>query len=119
MIRKSLLALAALALASTTALAASPAVEISKDGTRVTVPRGVGHTYYRPGVQTPGLATIFSNIGYKYPNGLYFCCYGATVGGPSSGVGQIWIAQAFTPASSMTVHEISASIGCHLPFLSL
>jgi hypothetical protein len=112
MIRKSLLALAALALASTTALAANDiGATVSKDGLKTMVPQGAVHTFVRGGIRDPKLTEIFSDIGVKYPKGLYFCCYGGTIGGPTSQVGQIWQAEAFTPTANATVTEIDAGVG--------
>jgi len=56
--------------------------------------------------------TVFSNIGYKYPDGLYFCCFGNTISGPNSQIGDtIWPAAEFTPASDATIKEIDVALG--------
>jgi hypothetical protein len=106
-------ALAALALA---ALAASPAasktihgVTVNKDGT-VSVPNGVGH-YVAPPPHVKGAHVIYSNIARKYPQGLYFCCSGAIVAGPTSAINmQDWAAIQFTPAADATVQEIDVAV---------
>jgi hypothetical protein len=106
-------ALAVLALA---ALAASPAasktihgVTVSKDGT-VSVPNWTG-TYVAPPPHVEGAHVIYSNIARKYPQGLYFCCSGATVAGPTSALNmQDWAAIQFTPSADATVQEIDVPV---------
>lgn len=106
-------ALAALALA---ALAASPAaaktingVTVNKDGT-VSVSKATG-VYVAPPPHIKGAHVIYSNIARKYPQGLYFCCAGATVAGPSSALNmQDWAAIQFTPSADATVQEIDVAV---------
>src|SRR5436305_15252213 len=94
--------LAALALA---ALAASPAaaktidgVSVSKDGRMLKILKGNGR-YFAPPRHEKDSQVIFSNVAVKYPQGLYFCCSGATIAGPTSALGfQSWPAIQFTPA---------------------
>jgi len=112
MIRKALFALAALALGSSAALALPNGVVVSKDGRTVTVPHGVA-SYVHPGMHVPkGGKMLFSNIGYDYPKGLYFCCYGGTISGPTSALGfSNWIGVAFTPANTGKITEIELGVG--------
>lgn len=112
MIRKALLALAMLSLASTTALAAGgTAATVSKDRLKTMIPFPTQQSYVNPGIRVPGPEPIFSNIGTAYPKGLYFCCYGGTIGGPASQVGQVWQAEAFTPSGNFKVTNIDAAVG--------
>ena len=43
-----------------------------------------------------GLVKIFSNLASEYPNGEFWCCTGYNIMGPSSGIGEQWMAAAFT-----------------------
>lgn len=110
MIKKALVLLAALAFAATTAQAAGVnGASASKDKLTTTVRAGSMH--YTPSGQPRGDA-IFDNIGFHYPKGLYFCCYGDTISGPNSQIGQtIWPAAQFTPASDATIKTIDVAVG--------
>jgi hypothetical protein len=62
-------------------------------------------------IKDSGLVTIFSNLAAKYPKGKYWCCTGYNVMGPSSGVGEQWMAAAFTPGADHTVTRIEVAVG--------
>jgi len=111
MIKRVLVALAALAFAGSAASAAGvTGATLSKDKRTTSVTAGSGH--YAPPAVLPGKSAIFSNVGTKYPKGLYFCCYGNTISGPDSVVGAAYsVALQFTPASDMTAKEIDAGVG--------
>src|SRR2546430_14505383 len=81
MIRITLLTSAALALVATGAYA-GPQVTLSKDNRTVSVAVGKPGTAGSP-VQFAGTYSV-NTFAKKYPNGLYFCCYGDTLSGPSS-----------------------------------
>src|SRR4051812_10013873 len=67
--------------------------------------------YIAPVKHEPGTHALFNNIGLKYPKGLYFCCFGLTIAGPTSSVGfQSWIAIKFTPDADALVTEIDAAV---------
>src|ERR1700761_6726073 len=104
MIKRVLVAFAALALAGSAASAAGVnGATLSKDKRTTSVSMSSGH--FSPTV-LPKKATAFSNVGLAYPKGLYFCCYGDTVSGPTSAVGAAYsVALQFTPASDMTAKE--------------
>lgn len=118
MIRKALLTLAALALASSPAFAAglkSPAgasgATLSKDKRMTTATMPVhGIAPYRLKIE-PDLSPIIDNLAHAYPDGTYFCCSGWTIGGPTSLVGQIWLAVSFTPATAVKAKQIALGIG--------
>jgi len=109
MIKKVLVALAALALAGSAASAAGVnGATLSKDKRFTSVGAGSGH--YAP-TALPRKEAIFSNVGTKYPKGLYFCCYGNTISGPDSIVGAAYsVALQFTPASDIDAREIDAGV---------
>ncbi|HWA03988.1 MAG TPA: choice-of-anchor R domain-containing protein [Rhizomicrobium sp.] len=111
MIRKVLVFAAALAFAGTTALAAGTSgVTLSSDK-RITSIRNP-HSVYTPHLAPKNQNLIFSNIGFKYAKGLYFCCYGNTISGSNSLIGQTyWLAGSFVPESDATVKEIDAAVG--------
>lgn len=84
---------------------------VSKDGLTTTLPHAIVQ-YVRPAPDDLMSSKIFNNIGYKYPKGLYFCCYGGTISGPNSQLGfQVWQAVAFTPGASTTVTKIRVGLG--------
>jgi len=112
MFRKALAILAVAAFAVTAAQAAGVnGATLSKDGRITTTQPGAMH--YTPGFHKPAaLDTIFDNIGFLYPEGLYFCCFGNTISGPSSQVGGTnWPAAQFTPAHDATVKAIDVALG--------
>jgi hypothetical protein len=113
MIRKAIVVLAALSFATTAALAAGVnGAYTSKDKTKTYITHP-GTGVYTPAAKPPkNDNVIFSNIGTKYPNGLYFCCYGDTISGPNSLIGEtIGLAASFTPAADATVHRIDTGVG--------
>jgi hypothetical protein len=62
--------------------------------------------------ESAGFKTIFSNLANAYPKGLYWCCEGATISGPSGPFAvEWWHAAAFTPATAATVQRVVVSIG--------
>lgn len=55
---------------------------------------------------------VAGNIGTLYPKGEYFCCYGYTISGPTSPVGEeIALAVAFTPTTTKTLAAIQVGVG--------
>jgi hypothetical protein len=89
---------------------AHPGIIMSRHGEVTSFPRGSG-LYAAPPKHDPGTTVIFSNVATKYPLGLYFCCSGATVSGPTSTLGfQSWPAMQFTPAADASVTEIDAAV---------
>jgi len=110
MFKSALIALTALAFVGT-ASAADNGIVLSKD--RKTTIATHGSSQYNPASEpahTP--SNTFSNVGWKYPNGLYFCCYGNTISGSGSAVGQtFWLAASFSPAQDATAKEIDAGVG--------
>jgi len=67
-----------------------------------------------PAVAPPaGLVTIFSNIGGKYPNSLFFCCDGFSVQGKDNVYSDrmLWRAEAFTPGANHVVKRIELGLG--------
>lgn len=112
MIKRVLVALVATAFVGAAAQAAGVnGATVSKDKRITSVAHG--SSVYTPARMPVGAGKlIWSNIGYKYPNGLYFCCYGNTISGSGSLVGQtFWLAASFTPAADATVKEIDAGVG--------
>jgi hypothetical protein len=111
MISRILIAAAAAALASSAAMAGpGHGIMLSKDGRITSIVRGTG-IYAAPPRHDAGAKLIFSNIGKKYPLGLYFCCSGATISGPDSGLGfQSWPAMQFVPSINATVTELDVAV---------
>jgi hypothetical protein len=100
-----------------TAIAAAPVtaktvhgVIVSDDGRMVKVLNGNGR-YFAPPRRDKGLGVIFSNVAVKYPQGLYFCCSGATIAGPDSALGfQTWPALQFTPTTNAAIKEVDVPV---------
>lgn len=111
MIKASLVTFALIAFAASGAFAAGDKTyTLSKDRTMTSVSQGSMH-YTSPQILSKG-SDIFSNIGKKYPKGLYFCCLGDTISGASAGVGGAFaVAMQFTPAEDTKVTEIDAGVG--------
>jgi hypothetical protein len=98
-----LLAAGFIASASAATLSADKRFVIHEPGKATFVPN-----LYHPS----GKTTIFSNLGTKYPNGVYYPFYSYTVSGGGSALGfQAWAALAFTPASSGSITEVAAGLG--------
>jgi hypothetical protein len=109
MFRKLILSSAALALVATAAYAA-PKVSMSSDNRVVSVMPGNGSLNVANGIKTPGAA--YSTIATKYPNSLYFCCYGNTVSGPSSIFGVAYgVAEQVILAKKTKVKHLYAGVG--------
>lgn len=113
MCKKTLLTMAVLALASVAALAASQeGVVLSRDGKMTMTTKGASKAtpYVREGA---GLTVIFDNLGTKYPDGVYWCCTGATIFGPANTLSspEFWEAAGFTPAKSLNVTKIQVAVG--------
>jgi hypothetical protein len=108
--KRTLLALALAAVAACPAAAKIiKGVTVKNDGT-VSVPKGTG-AYVAPPPHVKGAHVIYSNIARKYPEGLYFCCAGAIVAGPTSALNmQDWAAIQFTPTADATVQEIDVPV---------
>lgn len=72
-----------------------------------------GPAFYAPDNAPVTLKTIFSNLGKKYPKGVYECCSGGGVAGPDNLYGDAmrWSAMAFTPTSGGTVKRVEVGAG--------
>lgn len=106
------LVLSVLALAGIVALAAAGrhGVVTTADGRMSIATQAPSHItpWNEP---TPGLTTIASNLS-RYPYGVYFCCFGYTISGAESFLGQTyWDAVPFTPTTNISVTEIQVSVG--------
>ena len=85
---------------------AHPGIILTRNGEVTSVTRGSG-LYVAPPAHDAGATVVFSNVGTKYPLGLYFCCSGATALGPHqrSGIPVLWPAMQFTPSADISVTE--------------
>lgn len=55
--------------------------------------------------------TLYNNIAYDNPRGLYFCCEGATISGPNSVLGaEYWEAQGFIPTAGSHATNLAVLI---------
>jgi len=78
---------------------------------RMTVVTEPSRSRTKTNLKDSGLVTIFNNLAAKYPKGQYWCCSGYNVMGSNSGVGEQWMAAAFTPAANHTVTTIQVAVG--------
>jgi hypothetical protein len=77
-----------------------------------------GRTTYTPPTMAPYIAskpasgnTLYNNIAYDNPRGLYFCCEGATISGPNSELNvEYWEAQGFVPTADSHATNIAVLI---------
>jgi len=112
MIKTSLVTFALVTFVASGAIAAGDKTyTLSRDKAVTSVSQPSVH--YSPAALPPKKDNVvFSNVGTLYPKGLYFCCYGDTISGPSSPVGGNYAAALqFTPAKDAKVTEIDAGIG--------
>jgi hypothetical protein len=112
MLRKTLLTITVLVLASLTAFGASKdGIALSKDG-RMTISTVPAQKATRNAVNDEGLVTIFDNIGTDYPNGAYWCCLGYTVTGRNaiSNFAELWEGAAFTPTAAAHVTTVEVAL---------
>jgi hypothetical protein len=112
MIRKTLLALAAAALVAGPASAAKitfNGITVEDNGRATIAQRPT--TMVAPPHLDAKLKAIYSNIGFKYPNSLYFCCLGWAVSGPTSILNaQNWIASPFTPTADRVLKRADLAL---------
>jgi hypothetical protein len=108
MFRIALLASAAFAFAGQTANAA-PAYTFSPDGRSIVATPA--DTPIVPGGLPKHKGAIVNEYASKYPNGLYWCCLGQPVAGPSSHLGSFLTAVAFTPTATKQATKITVGVG--------
>src|SRR5256885_2080807 len=102
--RSRILGLLAMSLCAPAAMAAGP------------YSRTTGHDHASPATYSQaepgGLVTIFSNLGTKYPKGVYFPLYAIFVTGPDNPTFnyELWNAAAFTPAANHSVTKIEVAL---------
>jgi hypothetical protein len=106
-----LLCLAGLTLVGVTALAlGSKDGIITINGGRMTVAmRGPSEFFTPMERDEAGLKTIYSNLGTG--RRVYDDSTGWTIGGAGSPVGQMWVAEPFTPTSDATVTRLKVAVG--------
>jgi len=111
MFRTVLLSTAALALA-VTAADARPQVTVSKDQRVVSVMPGKLSNLIPNFFPKKNKGSLYSTLATDYPNGLYFCCYGSTISGPSSFFGVAYgVAEQFSTKSNGSATSITAAVG--------
>lgn len=112
MFTKAFLSPATLFLATSMA-GAAPQIDLSRDNRFVTIEPGKDLRNPPNDVKTPRYY-LDGTLATKYPKGLYFCCYGATISGPSSVVGKAYAAatQFVTEGGGPTyVDKLVAAVG--------
>lgn len=100
---------------SLTALAASKDVVLSKDGKK-TVFTGAPSKASKPYAEPDAASVIYGNLATKYPDGVYWCCEGATITGPDNFLDSnlfpgYFEAAGFTPSASANVTKIKVAVG--------
>ncbi len=110
MLKTVLLSTAALALVATAANA-GPKVTLSHDNRFVSVMPGKA-LQTAPSFLPKKGSSLYSTVATDYPDGLYFCCYGSTLSGPSSFFGEAYgIAEQFTPSKTADAKSLMAAVG--------
>jgi hypothetical protein len=103
--------LAVLAFSLNALAAGKNGVVLSKDGRMATATKSSSKIVAQNiNKDDTSLTKIFNNISI-YPFARYFCCYGWTIAGPSSSIGQVWLAAPFTPAANVTATKVEVSAG--------
>lgn len=107
------LVLSVLTLVGIVALAAAGrhGIVASQDGRQTIATHGPS-SHIKPWIEPDaGLTTIAGNLS-KYQNGVFFCCYGFTISGPTSIIGSTyWAAVPFTPTANSTVKKVEVAVG--------
>ena len=103
------LSILTLAVVAAQAADGSKTISTSQDGRMITATPAPAEV--TPWVEPDsGLTVIAGNLS-KYPYGIYFCCYGYTISGADSFLGQdYWDAIPFTPTTNLTVYALEASV---------
>jgi hypothetical protein len=108
------LVLSILALTGVAALSAAGShhgISLTQDGRFSIATHGVP-SHFTPWHEPDTTLSVIAGNLSKYPDGVYFCCYGFTVSGPDSFLGAAyWVAVPFTPTANATVNELEASVG--------
>ncbi|MGH9500795.1 MAG: hypothetical protein ACRD3L_16760 [Terriglobales bacterium] len=106
-----LLVLSVLTLVGIAALAAAGrrGIVASVDGRQTIATHGPS-SHIKPWADNDaGLTAIAGNLS-KYPNGVFFCCYGFTISGPNSVIGATyWVGVPFTPSADSMVKKVEVS----------
>jgi hypothetical protein len=105
-----MLALAAVVTAGAAAAASPDGVSLSSDNRIMHATHGM-RAYTRLNPHRTAKTAIYDGLAELDPNGVYLVGTGDTLGGPKSVVGQIWLANAFTPAANATVTEVDVAAG--------
>jgi hypothetical protein len=105
------LVLSLLTLVGIAALAAAGrrGIVASADGRQTIATHGPS-SHITPAVDDDGNLTVIAGNLSKYPFGVYYCCYGFTISGANSPIGQtFWAAVAFTPSANYNVGKVKVS----------
>jgi hypothetical protein len=91
---------------------ARPQVSLSHDNRVVSVMPGKISNLIPNLFPKKNKSALYSTIATKYPNSLYFCCYGNTISGPSSFFGEAYgAAEQVIPTSSGSATSLTAAVG--------
>ncbi len=104
-----IVALALIGVAAIAAAGRNHGIVTSADGRYIIATQPSNHI--TPAQAEPNLSLIAGNLS-RYPNAVFFCCYGLTISGPTSFLGEAyWDAIPFTPTANTTVRQIEVSVG--------
>lgn len=104
-------ALTVTAIAQTDIRSGEKTVRVSSPNARMIIASEGPRSFTPAQISQPGLITIFNSLAARYPKGSYWCCQGYNVMGSNSGVGEQWMAAAFTPTANHTVTRIAVAVG--------
>jgi hypothetical protein len=94
-----------------TAFAASP-VSFTANADHTILHAHPAQSHFTPPLaHRPGAPVIYQNFATSYPKGLYDASAAFALSGPETLFGQLWLATAFTPATSATVSEVDLPVG--------
>ena len=110
--QKTLLLAAVGAFANVVTAIAAPPVSWSTNADHTIIYAHPVEGHFTPPIaHRPGAPAIVENFATSYPKGLYNATTAFVLSGPQSLFGQLWLATAFTPATSAAVREVEIPLG--------
>lgn len=111
MTKNLLLACVGLFVGAAAALAAQPVSFYTSADHRILYAQPTKGHFTPPLAHRSSAPVIYQNFATPYPKGLYNANAAYTVSGPNTLFGQLWLASAFTPATSAAVSEVDLPLG--------
>ena len=109
---KTLLLATAALLCSAAASFAAPSAPITTNADHTILYAHPTESHYTPPLaHHQAMPVIYQNFATSYPKGPYIATAGYALSGPQTLFGQLWLANAFTPAATASVQEVDLPLG--------